>query len=277
VAEWNRDTPWRQGHLLGSDAIAALGLGHTTEHKRTLVIVASHDCDLSQAPEREPVVEVLVGCIVASGHGNYTHAKTARKLHIEFEGQIAFWAEFEATAKVAIDKVKLNTFAPRTDAHLSPDTLNTLQLWLASRYRRSAFPDEFDRRLKDETLAEKISKTVRKHGDLISGVFFDVDDGYEVKRVDPDDAYTLDIYVLHPDEPDYMAAAAAAEQVVKNIRAAFINRLFDPTKTWKHIELRACEVLSESGLTYQHFKKLKRWPLDHISLAADPQQPVLVE
>ena len=277
MAEWNRDTPWRQGHLLGRDAIAAFGLIHTTEPEQTLVIVVSHDCDLSQAPEREPDVEVLVGCSVANGHGNYTHAKAARRLHVEFAGEVAFWAEFEATAKVAINKVKLNAFAPRTDTQLHPDKLNTLQLWLASRYRRSAFPDEFDRRLKDETLAEKISKAVRPHGDLISGVFFDVDEGHEVKRVGPNDTYTLDIYVLHPDEPDYITAAAAAEQAVKKIHAAFINRLFNPTKSWKHIELRACEVLSESGLTYQQFKKLKRWPLDHISLAADPQQPVPTE
>lgn len=274
MAKWNRDTPWRQGHLLGSDAIAAFGLLHTTESEQTLVIVASHDCDLSQAPEREPDVEVLVGCAVPNGHGIYTHAKAARRLHVEFAGEVAFWAEFEATAKVAIDKVKLNAFAPRADAQLPPDKLNTLQLWLARRYRRSAFPDEFDRRLKDETLAEKISKAVRPHGELISGVFFDVDEGDEVKRVGPDDTYTLDIYVLHPDEPDYITAASAAEQAVKKIHEAFINRLFKPTKSWKHIELRACEVLSESGLTYQQFKKLKRWPLDHISLAADPQQPV---
>lgn len=33
MAEWNRDTPWRQGHLLGRDAIAALALDHTTEHE----------------------------------------------------------------------------------------------------------------------------------------------------------------------------------------------------------------------------------------------------
>lgn len=83
MAEWNRDTPWRQGHLLGRDAIAALALDHTTEHEHPLVIVASHDCDLAQAPEREPVVEVLVGSAVASGQGNYTHAKTARKRNFE--------------------------------------------------------------------------------------------------------------------------------------------------------------------------------------------------
>jgi len=141
----------------------------------------------------------------------------------------------------------------------------------------AAFPDEFDRRLKNETLAEKISKAVKPHGDLISGVFFDVDEGQEVKRIGPDDTYMLDIYVLHTDEPDYMTAAAAAEQAVEKMHAAFLKRLFTPTKTWKHIELRACEVLSESGLSYQLFKKLKRWPLDHISLATDPQQPMLAE
>lgn len=277
VNDWSRHTPWRQGHLLCNDAIAAFGLRHFTETEQSLVIVVSHDCDLSQSPARERDVEVIVGYAVTNGDGNYTHAKTARKLHVEFTGDASFWAEFEASAKLAIDKVKLNDFAPRRDAQLSPDKLNTLQLWLASRYRRSAFPDEFDRRLKDETLAEKISKAVKPHGDFISGVFFDVDEGREIMRVGPDDTYTLDIYVLYPDEPDFMTAAAAAEQAVDKVQAAFINRLFKPTKTWKHIELRACEALSESGLTYQLFKKLKRWPLDHISLASESQQPMLAE
>jgi hypothetical protein len=40
---------------------------------------------------------------------------------------------------------------------------------------------------------------------------------------------------------------------------------------WQHIELRSCELVSESVLTYQMFKQLKKWRLEHISLAADPQ------
>ncbi|MFM2346455.1 MAG: hypothetical protein RL654_1208 [Pseudomonadota bacterium] len=278
MAEWNRYTPWRQGHLLGCDAIAALGLLQTSGPENTLVIVASHDCDLAQAPEGEPCIEIVIGRLVTDKDGNCTHAKNARKLHVEFAGVAACWAEFEATAKVAIDKLKLNNFEPRTDAHLSPENHAIFQMWLASRYRRSAFPDEFERRLMRETkLAEKIAKAVKPHGELIAGVFFDVDGGAEVTRNGPDDTYTLDITILHAADPDFDAAEKAAIAAAKAIQTAFQDKLLKPTKTWQHIELNSCDAISESVLTYQQFKQLKRWRLDHISLAATPQQSVLAE
>lgn len=278
MAEWNRDTPWRQGHLLDSDAVAVLGLRHSVEPQRTLVIVASHDCDLTQHPDGEPVVDVVIGRLLVDKDGTYTHAKSARKLHLEFAGTSAFWGEFEATAKVTIDKWPLSEFKPRADATLSPENQATFQMWLASRYRRSAFPDEFERRITREAkLHDKIAKAVKPHGELISGVFFDVDGGIEVSRVGPDDTYTLDITILHQAEPDFDAAEKAAGAAAKAIEKAFKDKLFAPTKTWQHIELRSCEPLSESVLNYQVFKQLKRWRLDHISLAADPQQSVSAE
>lgn len=279
MAEWNRDTPWRQGHLLGKDAIEALGLHHAAGPDLTLVIVASHDCDLAQAPAGEPDVEVVIGRLVSDRDGNCTHAKNARRLHVQFGGPAAFWAEFEATAKRPIDKRALNDFAPRSEALLSPEDHAIFQIWLASRYRRSAFPDEFERRLtsKEFKLHEKIAKAVKPHGELIAGVFFDVDEGAEVTRDGPDDTYTLDITILHSATPDFDVAERAAETAAKAIETAFKDKLFDPTKKWQHIELRSCDPLSESVLTYQQFKQLKRWRLDHISLSAEPQQPVVVE
>lgn len=279
MAEWNRDTPWRQGHLLGNDAIEALGLGHPLAPDQTLVIVASHDCDLAQDPEWEPVVEVIIGRLVTDKDGNCTHAKNARKLHAEFAGPATFWAEFEATAKASINKRTLNDFAPRPDAQLRPESHAIFQMWLASRYRRSAFPDEFERRLaaKEFKLHEKIAKAVKPHGELIAGVFFDVDEGAEVTRDGPDDTYTLDIIILHSADPDFDTAEKAAETAAKAIEKAFKDKLFDPAKTWQHIELRSCDSVSESVLTYQQFKQLKRWRLEHISLGAEPQQPVLPE
>ncbi|MCU6502177.1 hypothetical protein LPN04_30720 [Rugamonas sp. A1-17] len=275
MAEWTRETPWRQGRLLSREAADALNLHHATEPGRTLVVVASHDCDLAQAPENEPMVEVIVGRAIDELNGNNTHAKVPRRLHIAFEGASPCLGEFEATAKISVSKNgPLADFLSRPDSMLSPENANTFQRWLASRYRRSAFPDEFDRRLKDEKLAEKITKAVKPHGELISGVFFDVDEGLDVKRDGAEDTYTLDIYILHPDEPDHATAAAAAQQTVEQIRAAFTNRLFIPTKSWKQIELRYSEALSEAVLTYQQYKQLKRWPLDHISLGGAPQQAV---
>jgi hypothetical protein len=279
VAEWNRDTPWRQGHLLGNDAIEALGLRHTEVPDHTLVIVASHDCDLAQAPEGEPVVEVVVGRLVTDKDGNCTHAKNARKLHVEFAGDAVFWAEFEATAKLAIEKSALNDFGPRPEALLSPGNHAIFQMWLASRYRRSAFPDEFERRLtsKEFKLHEKIAKAIKPHGELIAGVFFDVDDGAEVTRDGSNDTYSLDIIILHAADPDFEAAEKATDTAAKEIEKVFRGKLFDPTQKWRHIELRSCDPVSESVLTYQQFKQLKRWRLEHISLAAEPQQPLLAE
>jgi hypothetical protein len=265
--------------LLGNEAIEALGLHHAVAADQTLVIVASHDCDLAQAPEGEPVVEVVVGRLVTEKDGNFTHAKNARKLHVEFAGATAFSAEFEATAKLSIEKRALNDFAPRAAGHLSPEGHAIFQMWFASRYRRSAFPDEFERRLtsKELKLHEKIAKAVKPYGELIAGVFFDVDEGAEVTRDGPDDAYTLDITILHSADPDFEAAEKAADAAAKAIEKAFKDKLFDPTKTWQHIELRSCDPVSESVLTYQQFKQLKRWRLEHISLAAEPQHPVLAE
>lgn len=277
MAEWNRDTPWRQGHLLGKDAIECIGLPHAAGLDDTLVIVASHDCDLAQAPEGEPVAEVVIGKVVPDRDGNCTHAKNARKLHLEFSGASVIWGEFEAAAKVPVDKLALNRFAPRPDAKLTAESHTIFQMWLASRYRRSAFPDEFERRLtsKEFKLHERIAKAVKPHGELIAGVFFDVDEGNESHRDGPEDTYLLDITILHPADPNFDAAEAAAIKAAQDIEKAFQEKLFEPTKQWLNIELRSCEPVSESVLTYQQFKLLKRWRLEHLSLAADPQQPVL--
>ena len=252
MAEWRRDTPWRQGQLLTSAAAEALGLQHQTNAGQTLVVVATHDCDLAQAPAVEAVVEVIVGRSITKLDGNSTHAKTPRRLHIAFNGDRPCMAEFA-------------------------ENYNTFQFWLASRYRRSAFADEFERRLSETKLAEKISKALKPRGSLISGIFFDVDQGVEVKHVGPDDTYTLDIYILYPVEPNAYFAETAASETAEVIMAAFADKLFKPTRTWQHIELRSCEVVAESVLTYQQFRQLKRWRLEYISLAGDPQQPMLAE
>jgi len=276
---WDRGTMWRQGHLLSDDAIDALKINHRDGDERPIVIVATHDCDLAQDPEQEPNVEVVVGRFVGCRDGNCTHAKNARRLHIEFVGNIPFWGEFEATDKLSIDKISLNKFTPQCNAYLTSEGQATFQIWLASRYRRSAFPDEFERRLTRETkLADKISRMIKPYGEIITGVFFDVDSGEEVTRSGPDDTYVLDITILYTSPPDSSEASEGmAFKLAQAIEKVFKEKLFDPANKWQHIELRFCDAISESALTYDIFRQLKRWRLDHISLGADPQQPGIAE
>lgn len=278
MADWNRETPWRQGHILTDSAVSELGLCHKYYPDCTFVVVATHDCDLAQLISGDPNVEVVVGRVINKLDGNFTHAKTSRKLHVVFSGTTSCLAELEASEKTNINKEKLAAFMPRTDIILTSENHSIFQFWLASRYRRSAFPDEFERRLKDDAgLAKKISKILECDGNLVAGIFFDVDDGVEITRIGEDDTYTLDIYILYLSEPDVKVAESAAKKIAEAIEKAFIDKLFAPTKTWKFIELRSCEPVSESVLTYQQFKQLKRWRLEHISLSSDPQQPVMAE
>ena len=62
-AAWTRETPWRQGAILPSDAVQALGLqGKGSTDHALCVMVISHDCDLANDNlDQEPNVEVIVG------------------------------------------------------------------------------------------------------------------------------------------------------------------------------------------------------------------------
>lgn len=278
MAEWSRNTPWRQGHLLPAEAVASIGLLHPESPAETLVIVATHDCDLTQLPDREPLIEVIVGRTVQKLEGNFTHAKNSRTLHLEFENNEPFLAEFSSTEKRTIPKNVLVDYVPKPNTMLSPTVKATFQMWLASRYRRSAFPDEFENRLKEAKLHEKISKTLKPLGNMITAVFFDVDEGREVVRTEPDDIYGLDIILLYATEPDFDAAAKAADSAKDAIIRAFKAKLQDPQSgSWKNIELRYIDTISEEALSYQQAKVWKKWSLDYISLGADPQQPILAE
>jgi len=265
--------------LLPDKAVKSLGLSHPESPKETLVIVASHDCDLAQPPDKEPDIEIVVGRCIATLDGNNTHAKSSRTLHIEFDGDKPLRAEFVITKKRNISKNTLLGFMPVDDLRLSPEDLVTFQQWLSSRYRRSAFPDEFERRLVHQTsLAERIAKAVKPHGKWITAVFFDVDEGLEVTHIGQDDVYLLDIILLHATEPDFDRGESAAKAAKNTIEEAFKTKLFDKKSgKWKSIELRYVDVISEEALTYRQATLLRRWRLDHISLGAEPQQPVLTD
>jgi hypothetical protein len=75
MAAWDRDMPWRQGHALTSESGVSLGVLRAEDVGTAIAIVISHDCDLTQTPEAEPLVEVIVGRRVAALDGNFTHAK----------------------------------------------------------------------------------------------------------------------------------------------------------------------------------------------------------
>jgi len=269
-------TDWRQGHVLHPEAAVALGLVCAENPEETVVVMVSHDCDISAAVEREPQVELIVGCRIGAP-GADTNAKTARRLHIIFHGQEGDVAvELLATSKTARPKHAVLDMAPRADWTLSPESLATLQHWLAARYRRAAFADQFEARLKAKPgqLDRKIAKTLAATSVHVLAVFFDVDDGAEVVRTEPNDPYKLRITLLYDSTKDEPTAFAACEKAAALIEDAFVKAFFDGAD-WTQIQLLSCDAVSDSVMTVAESRLLKRWRLDHMSLADEPQQPML--
>jgi hypothetical protein len=271
MAAWDRDTPWRQGHVLTRESGVALGVVRAEDPGTTTAVVISHDCDLTQSPETEPLVELIVGSRIAAANGNFTHAKNSRRLHLEcsVDGTAAY-LDLRAQGKTGIKKAELAEHAPNPNVVIRVADRSVLQRWLAARYRRAAFPDEFERRLNQTGLYKRIAKILEPLGTHLVAVFFDVDGGEEAERKGADDRYTLRIDLLHSTEEDPVAAREAAEKAAASISAAFRERCFVPGKGWQWIELLGCEPISDQAITYLMSTQLKRWNMDYLSLRADP-------
>lgn len=259
--------------MLEHRAAIDLGLIASDATDQSVVIMVTHDCDIAS---REPDVEVMLAKRIPA-LGADTNAKTARRLHIAFEtsqGHVA--VELQATGKTATPKQTVLSTQPRPDWKLTPEALVTLQKWLAARYYRSAFADEFERRLKDKPakLDKKIAKALEVPSEHVLAVLFDVDGGTENHRNGADDVYQLRVTLLYDSTKDEPTAYEATQKTADAIEKAF-ETAFCVAGTWKNIQLLSCLPVSDSVMTVAQSRLLKQWRLDHVSLEADPPQPML--
>lgn len=186
------------------------------------------------------------------------------------------YVEFITTSRQYLPKALLPDIKHDEELHLSTAELTVFRRWLGIRYNRSAFPDQFDSRLKNNDIDKKIAKALRKHGEFITVIFFDVDDGVEVNRVDSEDTYQLDISILYSTEVDPLTAEAAAVEAKDAIIKIFTKKLFNnTTKLWSDIELRYCDAFSDEVFSYRQSVTYKQWRLEHISFSEEPPHEVM--
>src|SRR4029077_19359068 len=118
-------------------------------------------------------------------------------------------AEFVATDKRRIRKCVLAAHSPAMNVSLTRSELSILQTWLAIRYRRSAFPDEFDQRIKLPAFYKKFLQIIKDTGNHLLAVLFDVED---VEHQRAEDTYSLMVFLLFNVEEDPEEARANAER-----------------------------------------------------------------
>lgn len=281
MTDTNRKFSWRQGDALTNEAAKALNLQHPDNPGSTVVVVISHDCDLTAATEKEPKSEIIVGKRIDKLGGD-SYGKTARRLHIEYqsaEGPIAL--ELIATDKQQISKPVLFEMDPRQDIWLDGRGAVILQRWLAARYHRAAFPEAFEDRLRaanipgKRTLLKKLENILAVGGEHIRALLFDLDDGKDVERDSPSDLYQLGIIVLYDSLQDEPTAAAAATKAAEELEELFDAAFHSLDAGWQNICLKYCDPISDSAITVAEREMLKQWRLEHMSVQDDSPQPMI--
>lgn len=259
-----RDTDWRQGDLLTREAAAALGLVAAVDEERR-VIVITHDCDLPHGSEL--CVEVIVAEMVVKEDPQLSYAKNPRRLHLAYEGINAapLILELRHGDRRSVPKGDFAERAVKDHSLALPiDAKRILKQWLAARYGRPAFPNEFEERLRKGKVERKIAKILQPDAKYLVGLFFDLGEqrGTEAAEGEP---YALSVSVVYDANEGGADARGAAERVAMQLRELFENTYGKPDVATE-IALDACEAVADTYLTLADLRRVDQWRLEYISL-----------
>ena len=198
---------WRQGSILVGDIAtraSSLAPDRTSVDDSCWLVVVSHDCDIaSPNASNEPVVEVLCARPKRVDQLNGQFVATRNPRRIEFEvtdnGKPVFLAA-SVHERWHVPRGLLCEGPPSLRRTLAKGERRVLAEWLAKRYIRAAFPDEFDRRWRGEKSKnlKKWTKLLKKHNKWIQGVYLKLSTTEEIGVASK--PYRCDLIVAIPEQ-----------------------------------------------------------------------------
>lgn len=262
-------TEWRQGDLLSPEDAIALGVIEPSQRDTHRVMVISHSCDIANSVDCEPVVEVTVGDVRPMGDTNpkAQNGHSIRRLDLRFpdepDGELV---AFRIDAKKGLSKPDVLDCTPWPERVCSTRQRRVLSRWLAQRYSRSAFPTDFNDWLRDR-LKSKHDTLIGEHSSSVVAVYFDLDNGEDIKHADPDEPYTLGIEVVY--DTSSAENATSAGTLADELTKLFTSH-FKPQGAWRWIELVYCKPVADTAFSLRAANELCRYRLEHFSAFGEP-------
>jgi hypothetical protein len=246
---------WRQGDFVEPIDFAALEIDWADSVR---AIVISHSCDLAGVDET--TAELLVGEITE--HQQYANGHSIKWLDLRATSpDKQEIVRFNINSRKQIERSKLLPLAPSASKIFASE-LSILKLWLAQRYNRAEFPDEFNKRL--EVCADFEKKWAKKHSSALSGVYFDTSDQ---EITDQNEPYELKIYLVYASENTDNESKA---NLAKSELVDLLKRHYYQSSSWNLIELVGCEVISDANFSVRNARIYKRWRFEHRSIKGEP-------
>lgn len=146
-----RAAGWRQGDVVAGQDTAGL-LAAAIDRQPALqeprLVVLSQDCDLVADVLREPFVELIAGAVIANPDPTHQNGRNPRWLDVTTTGPSPTTLRLSIHDRFRVPKGAFLALRPASDLEIEEDERRVLRNWVARRYTRAAFPDEFMRRLK---------------------------------------------------------------------------------------------------------------------------------
>lgn len=264
-AEIINERGWRQGSVLPPSSFESLSVLCSAEFNpgQQCAIVVSQDCDVVHCSYKtEPFVEIVRGVRRKRLDGNLTFGKSGRKLQLELStavGPIVF--ELSIHERFLIDRRILEDAEPDATVSLSSREKRTLAGWLAKRYKRHAFPDEFNRRLKEQPHSDDMRNLFKAYGQEIEAVFVLLQpDDDELPAAEP---YVVNLYAVMASE-DYDDTETRTR--LENDFVLALEASFD---AFTGIELGNAMLVSEEDFSLADIGRTRKMDLDDLSYRDD--------
>jgi hypothetical protein len=211
-------------------------------------MVISHPCEVaSPSFERDPFVEILQVADQDAIDGNLTFGKNPRRLQLVVDSKVL---EISFAQRVTIDRKVLADRVP--DQTVAEDDRRVLAAWLASRYARPAFADEFNRRLLPAT--RRLEKILKTAGSRISAIYvattlseLELGVDYEVRMV----------FTMLSDDFANGRLFTDVSEAVDEISSAI--------SALEGLDLVSIRVMSEEDVSIDALRTYARWDYDSLS------------
>jgi len=272
---------WRQGRLFTPEDSARL-IGTVSPppylprelHDGFRLIVASHSCDVVCERDDEPHVDVYP-VIPLPGQADPLQlaVRNARRLHLQLSvSGVELPCELIAASRFCLPRSLLAELSPDSSASLAELYLNHFVAWLASRFDRPAFPDEFNARL--DPAKKKIRKALNDAHRSLRAVLIDIEPFDESPQAEGT-AYEIWLLGLmrdhdHQNDTERDRVIAALARIKQALESCVLGGKA------KAFRVNPPEVRSDSALSVADYGGYYNFGFDDLSLRDNTGTPTQV-
>lgn len=221
--------------------------------EEAVFLILTQDCDLVESDlEKEPYVELLlIKPRSAPPDGTFAHGRNPRILDFAI-GEITYRASCHE--RFRIDRKILAGCAPSPAFQVTVALRDCVTDWIAKRYTRAAFPDEFNQRIYRER--EAIRRILKRDGALFEDILICCTPRRE--ELEPDAAYDFTVWLVmgeegYRDPPKFNAAQKACVRIEEVLGGC------------AGLSLEECLVVSTKEVTLSHLKTFDSWDFDYLT------------